>query len=134
MNECIIIDKLKQLCEEALRQNEVPVAALIVENNKIISTGYNMVEQTQNFMNHAEIIAIKKAISVKKNWRLDKCTLYVTLEPCNMCKEIIKKSRIKNVIYYSVQNEYKTENAPKYLYIKDNYFSILLSDFFKDKR
>lgn len=134
MEKHIIIDTLKELCNDAIRENEVPVAALIVENDKIISKAYNLVEKTHDFMNHAEIIAIKNAIALKKNWRLDKCTLYVTLEPCSMCREIIKKSRIKNVIYYSRQNEYNTEKEPKYLYNDNTYFSQVLSNFFKNKR
>lgn len=134
MEKHIIIDTLKELCNDAIRENEVPVAALIVENDKIISKAYNLVEKTHDFMNHAEIIAIKNAIALKKNWRLDKCTLYVTLEPCSMCREIIKKSRIKNVIYYSRQNEYNTEKEPEYLYNDNTYFSQVLSNFFKNKR
>ena len=107
---------------------------MLPENDKIISKAYNLVEKTHDFMNHAEIIAIKNAIALKKNWRLDKCTLYVTLEPCSMCREIIKKSRIKNVIYYSRQNEYNTEKEPEYLYNDNTYFSQVLSNFFKNKR
>jgi tRNA(adenine34) deaminase len=132
--EEIIINRLKKLCNKALIENEVPIAAVIVQNNEIIGEGYNKVEQTQNFLNHAEIIAIKNAMSFKKNWRLDDCIMYVTLEPCTMCKEIIKKSRIKKVIYYSMQNEHQTECIPEYINFDNDYFSNILSNFFKNKR
>ena len=104
MEKHIIIDTLQELCNDGIRENEVPVAALIVENDKIISKAYNLVEKTHDFMNHAEIIAIKNAIALKKNWRLDKCTLYVTLEPCTMCAAAISFARIKN-LYFGALDE-----------------------------
>lgn len=126
--------ELVKLSKKALKKDEVPVAALIIKNNKIIGKGYNRVNKTNNFMKHAEIIAIQKAMKKINNWRLNNCDLYVTLEPCNMCKEIIKKSRIKNVYYLSKQNNYKTEKDPKYEYIYNESFSLMLSKFFKNKR
>lgn len=128
-----IIEELKELCNKALKLNEVPIAALIINNNKIIGRGYNCVEKTQNCMNHAEIIAIEEAMKNKKNWRLDDCILYTTLEPCSMCKEIIKRCRIKNIIYYSKQNNdhIQIKENINYLYKNNNYFSKLLTNFFK---
>lgn len=134
MNQDIIISELNKLLDKAIKHNEVPVAALIVYNNKIIAKSYNKVEKNNSVLNHAEINVIKKANKVLNNWRLDDCELYITLEPCEMCKSIIKKSRINRVFYYSKQNDYKTESEPKYKYIENNQFSNKLSNFFKNKR
>ncbi|MBO5530485.1 MAG: nucleoside deaminase [Bacilli bacterium] len=134
MNQDIIINELDKLLDKAIKYNEVPVAALLIHNNKIIAKSYNKVEKNNSVLNHAEINVIKKANKILKNWRLDNCELYITLEPCEMCKSIIKKSRIKKVYYYSKQNEYKTENDPNYEFIKNKLFSDKLSTFFKSKR
>ena len=134
MNENKILNELNKLLNKAIKHNEVPVAALIIYKNKIISKAYNKVNKKNNILNHAEIIAIKKASKKLKNWRLNDCILYVTLEPCDMCKSIIKKTRIKNIVYYSKQNLNKTENDPIYFYKENNIFSTLLKSFFQSKR
>ncbi len=129
-----IHNELEKLIKKALEEDEVPISAIVVQNNKIIGRGYNKVEQTQNFMNHAEIIALNEAINYKKNWRLDDCEIHISLEPCNMCKEIIKKSRIKKVYYYSAQNDNNIESEPKYYFKNDSFFSEILKKFFKNVR
>ena len=134
MNQEVIINELNKLINKSIKHNEVPVAALLVKNNKIIAKSYNKVEKYNSVLNHAEIDVIKKANKKLKNWRLDDCELYITLEPCEMCKSIIKKSRINKIFYYSKQNEHKTELDPEYNYIKNEYFSNVLSNFFKDRR
>ena len=134
MNEEYIIKEMNKLLLKAIKKNEVPVGAIIVKNNKIIAKAYNKTNKTNNILSHAEILAIIKASKKIKNWRLDDCTLYVSLEPCSMCKEIIKKSRIKQVIYYSKQNEYKTENDPIYKFNNNDSFSSILSNFFQERR
>lgn len=134
MNENKILYELNKLLNKAIKHNEVPVAALIIYKNKIISKAYNKVNKKNNILNHAEIIAIKKASKKLKNWRLNDCILYVTLEPCDMCKSIIKKTRIKNIVYYSKQNLNKTENDPIYFYKENIIFSTLLKSFFQSKR
>ncbi|MBQ1495775.1 MAG: nucleoside deaminase [Bacilli bacterium] len=134
MNENKILNELNKLLNKAIKHNEVPVAALIIYKNKIISKAYNKVNKKNNILNHAEIIAIKKASKKLKNWRLNDCILYVTLEPCDMCKSIIKKTRIKNIVYYSKQNLNKTENDPIYFYKENIIFSTLLKSFFQSKR
>lgn len=99
MNENIL-KKLQKEIKKAYKLNEIPVAALIVnENNKIISSSHNNRQTRHNVMGHAEINAIIKAEKKLKDWRLDDCTMYVTLEPCEMCKIIIKQARIKKVVY-----------------------------------
>lgn len=134
MNQEVIINELNKLLDKALKHNEVPVAALIVKNNKIIARSYNKVEKNNSVLNHAEINVIKKANKKLKNWRLDECDLYVTLEPCEMCRSIIKKSRIKNIFYYSKQNDHNTESNPNYKYMENDLFSNKLSNFFKSRR
>ena len=87
---------------EALKANkkdEVPVGAIIVKNNKIISKAFNKRETSQNALLHAEIIAINKACKKLKSWRLEGCSLYVTLEPCPMCAGAIINSRIDEVYF-----------------------------------
>lgn len=132
--ENIIFDELKKLTNKAIEENEVPIAAIILKNDIIVGRGYNKVEQTQNFMNHAEIIAINEAQQNLNNWRLNDCKMYVTLEPCSMCKEIIKKSRISDIYYLSKQNEEQKDAINNYEYIEKKYFSDLLKTFFKEKR
>lgn len=130
-----IEDQLEKLINKAIKKQEVPIAALIVYNNKIIAKAYNKVNKKNNIMNHAEIIVINKSMKKLKNWRLNNCELYITLEPCSMCKEIIKKCRIKNVYYFTKQNNEKTENDVNYQLIDTNdNFSIKLKEFFVNKR
>ena len=79
--------------------NEVPVGAIIVYNDKIISSGYNKREKLHNSLCHAEIEAINGACEYLNRWRLIDCHLYVTLEPCAMCAGAIINARISRVIY-----------------------------------
>lgn len=96
-------EKFMQIAIEQAKKaeeiGEVPIGALIVYNNEIIATGYNVRETTQTTLSHAELIAIEKANEVIGSWRLEDCTLYVTLEPCPMCAGAIVQSRIKRVVY-----------------------------------
>ncbi len=103
------LEVLMDLANKKKKKNEIPVGAIIVFNNKIISKGYNKKNRKHDITNHAEIIAIKKAARKLRDWRLNTCDLYVTLEPCNMCKEIIKQSRIRNVYYLLDKLDYKKE-------------------------
>ena len=131
MNIDIINEELNKLINKAKKNNEVPIAALIVYNNEIIAKEYNTVEKDNSILSHAEIKAIRSASKKLNNWSLNNCSLYVTLEPCDMCKQIIKKSRIKKVYYYIEQNEFKTENDPSYYKIEDtNNFTDNLKQFF----
>lgn len=134
MNLSKIENILNKLINKSIKKNEVPVAAIIVKKDKIISKAYNKVNNTNNVLNHAEIIAIIKASKKIKNWRLNDCEMYVTLEPCSMCKEVIKKSRIKKVIYFCKQNNEKTEKNPIFQYKENKTFSNKLKDFFIEKR
>lgn len=87
------------LAREAAQLGEVPVGAVIVKEDKIISEGYNKRESKQNALSHAETEAINSACEKLGSWRLDGCELYVTLEPCPMCTGAIMASRIERVIF-----------------------------------
>ena len=90
--------------KKAYKYEEVPVGVVIVKDNKILAKAYNKKEKTKNVIKHAEIIAISKACRKLKNWRLENCTIYVTMEPCMMCSGAIEQSRIKKIVY-GVKNE-----------------------------
>lgn len=92
--------------EKAFKIGEVPIGAVIVKDGVIISKAFNKKESKKCVTEHAEIIAIRKASKKLKNWRLDDCDLYVTLDPCPMCASAIKQSRIKNV-FSATSNSYK---------------------------
>ena len=77
--ETTIIRELTKLIEKAVKKDESPIGAIIMYNNKIIAKAYNNRNKTNNTLGHAEIIAIKKANKRLKSWRLNKCTLYVSL-------------------------------------------------------
>lgn len=83
---------------KAYKIDEIPVGAVIVRNGKIISKGYNMKEKYNDPTMHAEIVAIRKACKKIKDWRLNDCTLFVTMEPCEMCLNVILECRIKNIV------------------------------------
>lgn len=91
--------------KEAIRQakkayalDEVPIGCVIVYEGKIIARGYNRRNTDKNTLSHAELNAIRKASRKLGDWRLDGCTMYVTLEPCQMCAGAIVQSRIQKVI------------------------------------
>ena len=135
MNNKVYFDILINLAKKAYVKDEVPVAALIVKNDKIIARSINKRNKSSSLLGHAEISCIIKVCKKIKDWRLDDCTMYVTLEPCHMCKEIIKESRIKKVYYLSSANKfinYKTKFIKEIKY-KNNY-SDLLTNFFENKR
>ena len=135
MNNKVYFDILINLAKKAYIKDEVPIAALIVKDNKIIARSINKRNKSSNLLGHAEISCIIKACKKIGDWRLNDCIMYVTLEPCHMCKEIIKESRIKKVYYLSSTNKlinYKTKFIKEIKY-KNNY-SDLLTIFFKNKR
>ena len=90
-------EALKQ-AEKAIALGEVPIGAVIVENGRIIGRGYNRRNTDHTTLAHAEITAIRKANRKVGDWRLEGCTLYVTLEPCQMCAGALVQSRIDKVV------------------------------------
>ena len=88
-----------QQAELALSENEVPVGAVIVRNERIIAAAHNQREQLRDPTAHAEMLAITQAAEAVGGWRLLECTLYVTLEPCPMCAGAILQARIPSLVY-----------------------------------
>lgn len=131
------LKQLIKLAKKASKKKEVPISAIIVKDGKIISKAFNKRIKNNNVLDHAEIMAIRKAEKKLKDWRLFDCDLYVTLKPCSMCETIIKQARIKNVYYLLEKlNSKKDYNKTNFIKISENeqmYYSIL-QDFFKKKR
>lgn len=88
--------------EAALAEEEVPVGAIIVYNDQVIAAAHNQREGLRDPTAHAEMIAITQAAQAMESWRLEGCTLYVTLEPCPMCAGAILQARIPTVVYGAV--------------------------------
>lgn len=141
MNEALIE------AEKALKKEEVPVGAVIVKQGEIIARAHNLKETLKDPTAHAEILSIKKACQVIKDWRLKGCHMYVTLEPCPMCASAIIQSRISRLyigtfdpvggacgsVINLVQNEYlKYHIDVRWQYSKK--CSDIITDFFKDRR
>ena len=126
--------------------DEIPIGAVVVQDNQIIGRGHNEVEKLNDATAHAEILAITSASNYNNDWRLNNASLYVTKEPCIMCYGAILNSRIKN-LYYGVSDE---KNGFKINLANFNSLNIhldhiesdilgfkcknILVDFFKNKR
>jgi len=133
--------------KKAFLHNEVPVGAVIVKNNVILSKAYNKKNTTNCSLNHAEILAIKKATEKNSDWRLNECEMYITLEPCPMCAGAILQSRIKK-IYIGTKSNIKSncdviknilQNMDYYHqvdieYLNNKECAEMLSNFFLNKR
>ncbi|MGD9677766.1 MAG: tRNA adenosine(34) deaminase TadA [Vulcanibacillus sp.] len=85
--------------KKAEQLNEVPIGAVIVKDGLIIARAHNLREKLKDPIAHAEILALQQASQVVKSWRLEGCTLYVTLEPCQMCAGSLIQARIDEVVY-----------------------------------
>lgn len=103
--ERVVMTNDEKYMKEAIRQakkayalEEVPIGCVIVYQDKIIGRGYNRRTIDKNTLAHAELQAIKKASKKMDDWRLEDCTLYVTLEPCQMCSGAIVQARVKRVV------------------------------------
>jgi len=84
--------------KKAYSIDEVPIGCVIVQDEKIIARGYNRRNTDKNTLAHAELTAIRKACKKTGDWRLEDCTMYITLEPCQMCAGAIVQSRIQKVV------------------------------------
>lgn len=117
-------------------EDEVPVGAVIVKEDKVIAKAHNLKEKRKSPIAHAEILAIEKACKKLDNWRLDGCEMFVTLEPCSMCKSAIEQARISKVYVGALDDKKKMSN-PEVSYeneILRDECSDLLKSFFKRKR
>ncbi len=85
--------------EAAFAEDEVPIGAVIVRDDRVIASAHNQREQLRDPTAHAEMIAITQAAQQMESWRLEGCTLYVTLEPCPMCAGAILQARVPTVVY-----------------------------------
>jgi tRNA(adenine34) deaminase len=106
--------------EAALAEEEVPVGAVIVHGERVIAAAHNQREQLHDPTAHAEMIAITQAAEALGSWRLEGCTLYVTLEPCPMCAGAVLQARIDTLVYGAadpkagaVQTLYQLLNDPR---------------------
>ena len=141
--------------KEAIRQakkarelEEVPIGCVIVCDGKIIARGYNRRNTDKNTLSHAELNAIKKASKKLGDWRLEGCTMYVTLEPCQMCAGALMQSRIDRVVIGSMNPKAGCAGSVLNLLEMDGFnhkvevirgvlqeeCSIMLSDFFRELR
>lgn len=138
------IDIAIKEAKKSFKKREVPVGAVIVKNNKIISKAHNKKEKLKNPVKHAEIIAIEKACKKIKNWRLNNCTIYITMEPCLMCCGAIIQSRIKKIVYCVENNNFGYTKKIKEILKKEKILvekieqnieiENMLKEFFKNKR
>ncbi len=101
IDEKYMKEALKQ-AQKAYAIGEVPIGCVIVYKDKIIGRGYNRRNTDKNTLSHAELIAINKASRKMGDWRLEECTLYVTLEPCQMCAGACVQARIERVVIGSM--------------------------------
>ena len=127
-----------KMAYKAYSNGDIPVGCVIVHDGKIIAKTYNKKEMLHDPIMHAEIIAISNAAKALKSWRLNECELYVTLEPCDMCKGAIVEARIDKV-FYLLDSEYHKLNNVKindfYTKLPDIYnYREVMGNFFKDKR
>ena len=126
--------------KKAYKKGEIPVGAVVVYKEKIVARAYNTKENKKLSTAHAEIIAINKASRKLKNWRLNDCKLYVTLEPCMMCAGAIIQSRISTVVFGTKNNNsgYSTILKENGIEVIENIYQEncqkLLQQFFIEKR
>ena len=148
LDDLYYMDKAIHLAQHAASIDEVPVGCVIVCHGQIIARAYNKKEHSQQAIDHAEIRAIAQASRRLKSWRLEGCTLYVTLEPCMMCMGAIIQSRIEKVVYgasdpkggcantvLSITDIHGFNHYPTIVSgVRQNECASLLKSYFKSKR
>lgn len=148
-NDIFFMKEALKEAKKAYLKEEVPVGCVIVYNNEIIARAHNTRHKNKSALDHAEILAIKKANKKLNAWMLDGATIYVTLEPCLMCAGAIFQSRIKRVVYAASEPkfgafgsildvsslDYKFNHKVELTKgILENEASLLLKTFFKEIR
>ncbi len=150
-----MLTEQERFMKEAIRQakkaralEEVPIGCVIVRDGKIIARGYNRRNTDKNTLSHAELNAIRKASKKLGDWRLEGCTMYVTLEPCQMCAGALVQSRIDRVVIGSMNPKAGCAGSVLNLLEMDGFnhkveveqgvlqeeCSSMLSDFFRELR
>ncbi len=143
-----IIEELKKLALKAKKKDEVPISAIIARKNKIISKAYNTCHNSNNPLNHAEMIVINNTLKKTKKKFLDEFDIYTSLEPCSLCASAISFCRIKRVFFCAydikfgaIESGTRIFNKKTSMYrpeiiggIEEKFFSKLLKDFFNSKR
>ncbi|MDO4345417.1 MAG: tRNA adenosine(34) deaminase TadA [Eubacteriales bacterium] len=104
IHEKFMREALKQ-AKKAYMLDEVPIGCVIVQDGKIIARGYNRRNTDKNTLSHAELIAIKKAAKKTGDWRLEGCTMYITLEPCQMCAGAMVQARLTEAVIGSMNKK-----------------------------
>lgn len=136
------------LAEQAYEEDEVPVGAIITRGQRVVGAGWNQREALQDPTAHAEMIAITQAAASISSWRLEECTLYVTLEPCPMCAGAILQSRVHRVVYGAtdpkagaVDSLFRLLDDPRLNHraevtggVLGDQCGLILSSFFQEKR
>lgn len=122
--------------KKAFLENEIPIGAVLVKNNRILAKAHNEKEKRKNVIAHAEILVIQKANKILNNWRLLDCELYVTLKPCKMCMDAINQSRISKLFYVLENNSFckSVDIAKINNNIIENKIKKVIFDFFEKKR
>ncbi len=139
MNKKIIM-KLFNLIKKTEKIDDFPVSAVIYKDDKVVATGYNKRNKSNDVTDHAEIVAIRRANKKINNWNLQGYNMIVTLEPCHMCEQVIKEARLDNV-YYIISRS-KTKKPYKNTVIKKcecdseltAKYMTKITSFFKNKR
>lgn len=108
------MDLAYQEALKALDEGEVPIGAVIVRDRRIIGRGHNRMEKLSDATAHAEIIAISAASGSTESWRLNGCTLYVTIEPCLMCLGAILQSRLDEIVFGAFDPRYGAVSTSNY--------------------
>lgn len=144
MNDLYYIKKAYEQAKIAYSKNEVPIGAILVIDNKIISRAYNLVKCKNNVLYHAELLALTKAFKKLDSYRLHSATLYITVEPCLMCLGAILNAKIKRIVFgvlepktgSIVSNKFNTNksNIEYDFGFLENDIKQLLQDFFIPKR
>lgn len=147
MNDKYYMELALKQAEKAALENEVPIGAVIVHEDKVIASTYNQRKSTEKATAHAEILAIEEANKILGSWRLDTCTLYVTIEPCPMCAGAIIQSRMKRIVYGSKEPKFGAHTSQVNLFevpfnhsvevkagILEEECSIIMKKFFQNLR
>ena len=141
------LTEAKELAREAAANDEVPVGAVVIFNGKVIGRGRNRREANQDPLCHAELEAISEASRHLGSWRLEDCTVLVTLEPCPMCLGALQQARVARVVYgchdlkggaislgYSIHEDPRSHHRFSVFCLDDQESSQMLTEFFRGKR